>query len=234
MKILSLNIKSFGSGKDSKLGDFKKLCRAHKPNIVALLKTKLHSVKDSWIFSLWGSRDCKFIQKEMTGKSGGQLIIWDVNYLDVFDTFICDFFISVRGIWKISGQIVNMINVYGPHNDIDKHKMWDALSKEIQKGNGEGFVLCGDFNEVRDETERLNSDYHAHRAKAFNDFIASNNLIDLPMGGRKFTRVSDDGVKYSKLDHFLITKDFNLMWKNFSVVALERKISDHCPIFLKG
>ncbi|GJW46513.1 transposon TX1, partial [Tanacetum coccineum] len=54
-----------------------------------------------------------------------------------------------------------------------------------------------------------------------------------PYGGRKFTRVSDDGVKFSKLDRFLLNDDFNNLWGNLSVVALDRKLSDHYPIVLK-
>ncbi|XP_071708396.1 uncharacterized protein [Rutidosis leptorrhynchoides] len=206
MKLLSLNIRSVGKGRESKFGDFKKICRTIKPTIVALQETKLHSVKDSWICSLWGSNDCKFVQKEMVGKSG--------DFLDVFDTFVCDFFIGMRGLLKSSARVINIINVYGPHTDVDKQRMWNALSNDLYKSIGEAYVLCGDFNEVREEGERFNL-HLAHTR------------------GRKFTRVSDDGVKYSKLERFLVTEEFNSLWKNLKVVALERKISDHCPILLK-
>ncbi|GJX32994.1 hypothetical protein Tco_0242849 [Tanacetum coccineum] len=53
------------------------------------------------------------------------------------------------------------------------------------------------------------------------------------MGGRKFTRISDDVLKYSKLDRFLMNDGFNSLRGNLSVVALDRKLSDHCPIVLK-
>ncbi|GKG35612.1 hypothetical protein Tco_0440766, partial [Tanacetum coccineum] len=62
----------------------------------------------------------------------------------------------------------------------------------------------------------------------FNDFIDVTKLIEVPMGGRKFTRVSDDELKFSKLN-----EEFNSLWGNLSVVALDRKLSDHCPIVLK-
>lgn len=52
------------------------------------------------------------------------------------------------------------------------------------------------------------------------------------MGGQKFTRVSDNGRKYSKLDRFLVSSGFCLVWKNLGVKALERKWSDHYPIML--
>lgn len=53
------------------------------------------------------------------------------------------------------------------------------------------------------------------------------------MGGRRFTRISDDGLKFSKLDRFFVTDDFCVKWRNLAVVSLDRKLSDHCPILLK-
>ncbi|GKC45930.1 transposon TX1 [Tanacetum coccineum] len=49
----------------------------------------------------------------------------------------------------------------------------------------------------------------------------------------KFTRVSDDGLKFSKLDRFLLNDQFNELWGNLSVVSLDKKLSDHCPIVMK-
>ncbi|GJX96354.1 cysteine-rich receptor-like protein kinase [Tanacetum coccineum] len=51
--------------------------------------------------------------------------------------------------------------------------------------------------------------------------------------GQKFTRTSDDGLKFSKLDRFLVSEGFKNKWGNLSTVALDRKLSDHCPIVLK-
>ncbi|XP_071709244.1 uncharacterized protein [Rutidosis leptorrhynchoides] len=57
--------------------------------------------------------------------------------------------------------------------------------------------------------------------------------VETSMRGRLFTLVSDDGVKFSKLDRFFITEKFCTLWENLSVVTLERRHSDHCPIVLK-
>ncbi|GJS56701.1 hypothetical protein Tco_0651485 [Tanacetum coccineum] len=46
-------------------------------------------------------------------------------------------------------------------------------------------------------------------------------------------RVSDDDMKFSKLDRFLLNEEFSNMWGNLSVVALDRKLPDHCPIGIK-
>ncbi|XP_071729101.1 uncharacterized protein [Rutidosis leptorrhynchoides] len=198
MKILSLNVRGFGFGKESKYGDVRKLCIAERPSIFALQESKCHAKEDSWFFGLWGSKDCGFSQKEMVGKSGGQIIIWDKNVFEVNS----EFFIAIRGKWKNSGHESIIINVYGPHDDLNKKRMWESLDM-LLGSTGVSWVICGDFNEVRHCSERLNCEFVENRAKMFNDFIDRNMLVDIPMGGRKFTRVSDDGVKMSKLDRFL-------------------------------
>ncbi|XP_071689201.1 uncharacterized protein [Rutidosis leptorrhynchoides] len=110
---------------------------------------------------------------------------------------------------------MNVINVYGPHDNKSKLKMWKSISEILEQDRDGAWALC------------------EYRAKRFNDFISSNNLIDLPLGWILFTRVSDDGSKFRKLDRFLVTERFCDDWINLSAVALERKHSDHCLIILK-
>nr|GEV15434.1 RNA-directed DNA polymerase, eukaryota [Tanacetum cinerariifolium] len=45
-------------------------------------------------------------------------------------------------------------------------------------------IILGDFNEVRSENERFGSNFNEIGAKAFNHFISSSCLIDLPLEGR--------------------------------------------------
>ncbi|XP_071689071.1 uncharacterized protein [Rutidosis leptorrhynchoides] len=232
-KIISLNIRGVGVGKDCKLGWIKSLCRMEKPNFLALQETKISSVDLNWICNLWGNNNCNFIQKENIGKFGGQLLIWDSSCFDVTNSFVSDFCVGIRGKWKSSGAEFNIVNVYGPHDDANKQKMWDFLYNIISNNDSHAWVICGDFNEVRSKDERLNSLYLEYRAKKFNELIEKSNLFDVPLGGRIFTRISDDGLKFSKLDRFLVNDAFQSLWCCIAAVALERKQSDHCPIILK-
>ncbi|XP_071697855.1 uncharacterized protein [Rutidosis leptorrhynchoides] len=216
-------LQGFGCGKDSKFGPIKKLIAKEKLEVIALQETKLNAVNDTWIQSLWGSNDCEFIQQEKIGKSGGQLLVWDLNVFEAIDVIRFDRVIGVRGKWKSNRSIINILNIYGPHDDSKKKRLWDSLSNML-KDNDETWILCGDFNEVREQTERFNCVFVESRARLFNKFIQSNNLIDLPLGGRLYTRV---------IDRFLVTDSILSLWNNLSVVALDRKESDHCPIVLK-
>ncbi|XP_071694268.1 uncharacterized protein [Rutidosis leptorrhynchoides] len=232
MKLLSYNIRGFGVGKDSKFGETKRIICSVRPTFLAIQETKLHTVNIQWVQSLWGSGDCEFIQQEMIGKSGGQLLIWDKLDFEAIDIIAMDRVIGIRGKWKATGMIMNIVNIYGPHDDTKKQRLWDSLAYLIGCRD-EAWVCCGDFNEVRDQSEWLNCVFVESRARRFNDFIASSNLIDIPLGGRLFTRVSDDGIKYSKIDRFLVNEIFLDLWDNLSAIIMDRTKSDHCPILLK-
>ncbi|XP_071740959.1 uncharacterized protein [Rutidosis leptorrhynchoides] len=200
--IVSLNIRGFGCGKESKFGDVRNLCITVRPSILALQETKCRLRDDKWFFALWGSTDCGFTQKEIIGKSGGggQMLIWD------------------KSVFEVDSELI-------------EKKMWESLDRLLNI-NGVSWVLCGDFNEVRDPSESLNCEFVLSRAKRFNEFIVRNGLVEIPLGGRKFTRISDDGFKMSKLDRFLVSDNFLPLWPDLKVIPLDRKSSDHCPIML--
>ncbi|XP_071720790.1 uncharacterized protein [Rutidosis leptorrhynchoides] len=99
--------------------------------------------------------------------------------------------------------------------------------------DGAMWMIFGDFNEVRFASERKNTFFFKNRAKWFNDFIKEGNMIDVPLGGRLYTRISDNGHKFSKLDRFLISENVLENWPNLNAVVLDKKYTDHCPIMLK-
>ncbi|XP_071708027.1 uncharacterized protein [Rutidosis leptorrhynchoides] len=237
MKVISLNVRGFGSSKGiDKFGWVKNIIRKEKPHFVAIQESRLNLIDRKWVSSLCGFSEFDFIQQEKVGNSGGQLLIWDSNYFEAISIIRFDHVLGVCGTWKYSGCKLNVINVYGPHDDQNKQKLWDCLSKLLEHhdvDNDVAWLLCGDFNEVREQGERFNCEFLEYRAKRFNDFINNSCLIEIPLGGRSFTRVSDDGLKFSKLDRFLVSGKFCIEWGNLMAIALEREHSDHCPIVLK-
>ncbi|XP_071699322.1 uncharacterized protein [Rutidosis leptorrhynchoides] len=91
--------------------------------------------------------------------------------------------------------------------------MWNDLN-DILKYDGAMWALFGDFNEVRFSSERKNTEFCERRAKLFNDFIKDNSLLDLPLGGRTYTQISDNdgdidfGPKPEKVfDEWLMHED---------------------------
>ncbi|GJX23686.1 RNA-directed DNA polymerase, eukaryota [Tanacetum coccineum] len=132
-----------------------------------------------------------------------------------------------------NGNSGGIILIWDAITFVCKEAMRDErLAGVIDKMGGAWFIF-GDFNVIRKVDDRLNSQVKIKDMDDFNDSINLSQLVEVPMGGRKFTRVSDDGVKFSKLDRFLMNKNFKSLWSNPAVLALYRKLSDHCPMVLK-
>ncbi|XP_071704229.1 uncharacterized protein [Rutidosis leptorrhynchoides] len=215
MKIFSLNIRGLRKDDLNKLNWFKKLCFRECPDLIALQETKSKKFPEYWIHKIWGNNDFKYSVKNSKGNSGGLLMVWDPNIFVANLVVERDSFIAIRGKWKDAGSDLIVINIYGSHSDEKKKKMWH------------------DLNEVRFCSERKNSKFSVSRAARFNEFIKNNNLLDLPLGGRMYTRISDNGRKFSKLDRFLVSDSFIAQWPNTSALVLDKKYTDHCPILLK-
>ncbi|GJS83346.1 hypothetical protein Tco_0749887 [Tanacetum coccineum] len=69
-------------------------------------------------------------------------------------------------------------------------------------------------------------------------FHFGNNTLDEPNSAKcniSMEHVKEVGELIGVLwvDRFLMNDEFSFLWGNLSVVALDRKISDHCPIVLK-
>ncbi|KAJ9565840.1 hypothetical protein OSB04_001806 [Centaurea solstitialis] len=141
-------------------------------------------------------------------------------------------FLAVIGKWEKKDGLIGCVNVYGPNDLRERAILWSKLDQLCAKEEV-SWVFFGDFNEVRNPQERLNSEASKKGMNDFNDFIRRNNLEDFSLGGNKFTRISDDGRKFSKLDRFLASKSFGELWKNLNAGTLEKKWSDHLPILLR-
>ncbi|KAI3509396.1 hypothetical protein L1887_24632 [Cichorium endivia] len=87
------------------------------------------------------------------------------------------------------------------------------------------------FNEVQMESEKFGSVFHASGATAFNNFIATTGLVEVPLGGYDFTWVHGSAGKISKLDRFLVSEGLyenfpNLNLEDFQLIVHESWIND--------
>lgn len=119
-----------------------------------------------------------------------------------------------------------------PRNSHLKKNLWDNLLN-LMKSRPGNWVLFGDFNAVRRPNERFNSKICPIVAATFNKFIADAGLLDLNMGGKRFTYFCDDGYKLSKLDRFLVYPNLLTSFPSAYVTTLPREYSDHSPINLR-
>ncbi|KAJ0477029.1 putative RNA-directed DNA polymerase [Helianthus annuus] len=187
---------------------------------------------EAFVFSqFWGRAEYKIATVNSQGRSGGLACLWCPAVFRCDNLIHNRYFIVVSGNMVRSGCRVNLINVYAPNDAANRRAVWSEILG-IRNSLQGLWILMGDFNEVRNANERMNSEFSESSAEAFNQFILSAGLVEYNMGGGSFTYISDNGRKLSKLDRFLVCLGFMENWPNASVTALDREASDHRPIVL--
>ncbi|GJU19224.1 putative RNA-directed DNA polymerase, eukaryota, reverse transcriptase zinc-binding domain protein [Tanacetum coccineum] len=139
---------------------------------------------------------------------------------------------SARGLWIPNNINIMWIVVYVPQTLSSKIAVWDAFANIILNWNGI-LVAMGDFNEVKEATERFGSSFNARQADIFNSFISNTSLIDVPLGGYKFMWIDKWGSKMSKLDRFLVSESLYETFPHITGVILEKGVPDYRPILIK-
>ncbi|GJT33115.1 RNA-directed DNA polymerase, eukaryota [Tanacetum coccineum] len=230
MNFLSLNIQ--GLGKKAKKEWVKDLCHKNKVNFLTLQETKMEKMDMFCIKKCWGNMAFDYVHSDAVGNSGGILCVWDPNSFYKESVTISDSFVMIRGVWRATGLKYMIIAVYAPHEMKGKYLLWDYLQCEIKRWDGET-VVTGDFNEVRHKSERFGTMFYAHEAKVFNTFIADSGLVEVSLGGSKFTWCHKSGSKMSKLDRFHVSKNLLNTSPNINAITLARYLSDHRPILLR-
>nr|GFC26091.1 RNA-directed DNA polymerase, eukaryota [Tanacetum cinerariifolium] len=88
---------------------------------------------------------------------------------------------TIKDLWgnRMFNHVVgSSVSCSGELNE--RRDLWDYLRTFIDRWEGDT-VIMGDFNEVRSEHERFSSTFNRQGAIAFNNFISSACLIDLPL-----------------------------------------------------
>ncbi|KAD4982965.1 hypothetical protein E3N88_19636 [Mikania micrantha] len=230
MDFQSINIR--GVGNIAKVDWIKSIKIRNKIHFICIQETQLADCSRLPIKQIWGYRQLESDYVNAQGRSGGLLSIWDPGVFKNLGvnkgTNFLHFFGSVVGL----DDVLNVVNVYAPQVASSRQVLWEALLNLMGDYNGM-WILLGDFNEVRHSAERLNSDFDDRGARIFNDFIYRASLQEYRMGGMKYTYMSSDGSKFSKIDRVLVCHRFYQRWPGAKLMAHLRKWSDHSPITLQ-
>lgn len=88
----------------------------------------------------------------------------------------------------------------------------------------------GDFNVIRYPHEKKGGRRITPSMEKFSDFINGNELIDLPLVGRKYRWSNNtERAAMSRLDRFLVSREWDEFYAGAIQVGLPRRVSDHCP-----
>ncbi|GKA48743.1 cytochrome P450 [Tanacetum coccineum] len=130
---------------------------------------------------LWNNSSFDYVFQKSVGKSGGILAIWDTSSFQKFSWLEGDEFLAIKGTWLPIDTACLFIVVYAPQCIHKKKALWDALNLIISSHDCLTIIL-GDYNEVRNESERAGSIFCPRGANLFKDFISLTGLHKIPMG----------------------------------------------------
>ncbi|XP_076935376.1 uncharacterized protein LOC143602001 [Bidens hawaiensis] len=186
----------------------------------------------SHIRSVWGNAQFDFAVASAKGKSGGIMSVWNPLMFTKHAILCMGNMVIVKGEWKKLKVECYMVNVYAPQDENEKKNLW-CLIESLMSHHPGMYCLFGNFNSVRFPEERLGLVFSSRNATNFNDFIDRLGVVDIPLGGLKFTRVDSAGKKFSKLDRFLLSEGLLDSAPNLEATIICSRLSDHRPIVLK-
>ncbi|XP_022030238.1 uncharacterized protein LOC110931139 [Helianthus annuus] len=206
MNVLSWNIHDLGIS--SKADWIRGIHLKHEVSFMLIQETQFVSLDSVELGRFWGNTDYMFDWVPSGGRSGGLLSIWDPNVFSMEVVVKSSNYLLISGKVKGSGVATHVLNVYAPQHFVDKRVLWSEIGGLV--GEGEGmWIVAGDFNSIRCESDTHNSVYVPADANEFNGFIDDTNLHEYSLKGRRFTFPSAE------------------------YLAIERYMSDHSPLILK-
>ena len=227
MNILSYNIRGLDRG--IKWASIRKLVGKHKVDVLCLQETKRDSLSKADCQVLWGHPDVAWEWQPAENTVGGLLCIWDNNNFQVDLRISEKGFIMLGGTWLAEMQRVVVDNIYAPCDIEGKRQLWQSLSRRKSQIQDECWCLVGDFNCVRNPSERLGSNRSNSDnglISEFNDWLTAMEVDDIPCVGKPFTWVRPNGSCKSKLDRVCVSDGWLSKWPDSSQFNLERNYSD--------
>lgn len=228
-KIMSWNVRGLNE-KDKRIA-IRQSILLEKPSIVCLQETKLAQFTNGFLRETCGKYLKQSRVLDANGTRGGVLIAWAENKFQEINTQTRNHTVTILLRNKEDHQNFYLTGVYGPSTATHRQEFLDELQASKPSDNTP-WVVCGDFNFTIDPTDR-NTDRSWAQPNRFKQFISSLGLINLPLQGRQYTWVRENGqhgAAMARLDRFLISTEWNTTYPISNQKALPNTSSDHCPI----
>ncbi|CAL1370764.1 unnamed protein product [Linum trigynum] len=217
----------------NKRGRIKRIIGRRKPLIVGLVETKWDHCNVTSISSISGSRNYGWAAKNAVNSCGGIAAYWDQSRFRELNIKESNYFLAIELFDTMVSKYWNLVIVYGPQSRDDKIAFLLELNRLCQQLN-EPICIMGDFNLVRSHDDYRGARRDWNLMMEFNEFVDNNTLMELPLGGSRFTWSRGGSNEcFSRIDRAFISADFDSIYHDCTLIALERIESDHNPLLLK-
>ncbi|KAG2411217.1 hypothetical protein I3760_Q020500 [Carya illinoinensis] len=216
------------AGKFLKRNSTRAITRPNKPKIIALAEPFLREDK---IPTLLGKYNCdSFVTNER--HSGKIWLLWNsdisIQWLNGSNQFV-----SVKV--EENGFVFILTIVYAKCNPVERKNLWEDLV-ELSNGNLP-WILCGDFNIIREDSERRGGNPRPFTAMGdFNFWLQNCGVMDIKSQGASMTWCNgQSGLarSWARLDRCFLNSIFLNCYPNVFSQVLSRSTSGHSPLVIK-
>jgi len=168
-----------------------------------------------WLCSfIWGGTPHGYSFRPSVGASSGLLTICDCFEVEVSSYLSLDHVLLIHGRFVESNDEFFQANDYAPCDGAAKKLLWvgQPCSLVIMWKRSYVFVVISMLFVAWMIGEVWGQHFGCWIVLLFNQFIVDNSLLDLPLGGSRFTWYMGDGQSMSSLKRFLLSKNWCLTW----------------------
>ncbi|KAK1388628.1 hypothetical protein POM88_016806 [Heracleum sosnowskyi] len=132
----------------------------HKAKLVCLQETKCSSWNAYSTRTLKGNRDFEWVEVASRGLSGGLIFFfWDKMLYKFVTVSKADNWLWVKFQSLADDEVFSVVNVYSAQDLVKKRTLWAELTNIMISQKNECICFFGDFNSIRDDSERANCLY---------------------------------------------------------------------------
>jgi hypothetical protein len=158
----------------------------HKPDFVGFSETKKEDFSPSFLGSLTKNRNFQWNYLPAVGTTGGVLLGINEDVYEVVSWSIRKYSVTATVINRKDAFPWNLVAVYGSAYDDHKQEFIDEL-EVICTNITLPILIGGDFNLIRDASEKNNQNIKQMWADKFNNWVNQFGLMEIKPSNRLFT-----------------------------------------------
>jgi hypothetical protein len=219
-----------GLNRPDKLPRVHELIRDTCPDLISFSESKKAEFSGAQIQSI----DCYNVYTwnwlPAIGTAGGILVGVKEDSFEVISWEIFKYCVSVILSDIKNGSVWRFVSVYGSSYDEFKLEFINELHNVLACWDGPT-LIGGDFNLIRESSEKSLGNINQHWANLFNDWSNRYDLIEIKNARRLYTWANNqENLIMAAIDKVFVTTCWEQLFPAVSVRALPRVGSDHTPL----
>lgn len=183
--LLSWNVRGSCSARSKRM--IKDVVLEHKINLFCLQEIMCSRWDSISVTAIWKNSNCEWLDLPANGLSGGLIYVRNKSLYKLEEASKGANWIRCKLLDLSDDTVLQVVNVYSPQDINSKKLLWSQLANLASKLADEKVHFIGDFNSIRDDTEKINCSYRRTDLVGFNQFIDNANLLELVLINAQFT-----------------------------------------------